>query len=108
MHDQVKIVELCAEGIKKVSRKTSRGAIQNGRELCQCYGCRLIERSGRAAAQDYLLDRVLRLVFFLQALQFNFPARRSERCQDGSLPAPLSYFLFGLTDKHLRSDEQGR
>src|SRR5207245_755748 len=74
----------------------SRGAIEDGGEFCQCDGCRLVERSGRAAAQDYLLGRVLRLFFFLQVPQFNFLARRSGRYQGGSLPAPLSYLFLGL------------
>src|SRR5271163_4133052 len=67
MHDQVKLVELLAGGLKEVSWKTWRGAVENGRKLCQRYGCRLIERSGRAAAQDHLLNRVLRLFFFRQS-----------------------------------------
>src|ERR1017187_2372178 len=79
MHDQVKIVELLAGRLKEVSRKTSRGVVQNRRKLCQCNGCRLIERSGRAAAQDYLLDRVHRLFFFRRALQLNLLACRSGR-----------------------------
>jgi hypothetical protein len=45
--------------LKEVSRKTSRGAVEDGGELCQRNGCRSIEPSGRAAAQDHLLDRVL-------------------------------------------------
>src|ERR1700686_1996310 len=96
MHDQVKIVELRAARLKEVSRKTSRGVVENGSKLCQCNGCGLIEGSGRAAAQDHLLDRVLRLFFFRQALQLNLLARRSGRCKDRLFPAPLSYFLFGL------------
>src|SRR5690348_8535495 len=97
MHDQVEIVELRAEGIKKVSRKTSRGAtIQNGGELVQCDRCSLIERSGRAAAQNHLLDRVLRLFFFRRSLEANCLACRSGRWEDLLLPAPLSYLLFGL------------
>src|SRR5262245_1988327 len=71
MHDQVKIVELRAGRFKEVSRKTSCGVVENGRKLYQCYGCRLIKRSGRAAVQDYLLDRVLRLPFFRQVLEVN-------------------------------------
>src|SRR5215469_5918779 len=63
MHDQVKIVELLAGRLEEVSRKASCGRIQNGRELCQCNGRRSVERLGRAAAQDYLLDCVLRLSF---------------------------------------------
>jgi hypothetical protein len=30
MHDQVKIVEMRAEGLKEVGRKTAHGAIDNG------------------------------------------------------------------------------
>src|SRR5437870_7664581 len=108
MHDQVKIVELYAEGIKKVSRKTSRGAIENGGELVQCNGCSLIERSGRAAAQNHLLDRVLRLFFFRQSLEANCLACRSERCEDLSLPAPLSYFRFGLKRRRIVHLKHGR
>src|SRR5260370_25360175 len=108
MHDQVKIFELYAEGIKKVSRKTSRGAIENGGELVQCNRCSLIDRSGRAAAQNHLLDRVLRLFFFRQALQLNFLARQSGRCKDRLLPAPLSYFLFGLKRRRIVHLKHGR
>ncbi len=71
MHDQVKIVKLRARRLKEVRRKTSRGAIENGGELCQCDGCRLVECSGRAAAQDHPLDRVLRPFFFRQSLEAN-------------------------------------
>ena len=69
MHDQVEIVELGAGRLKEVGWQTARGAVKNGRKLCQCNGCRLIEYSGRTATQDHLLDGVLRLFFFLQALQ---------------------------------------
>src|SRR5271157_1996305 len=93
MHDQVKIVKLHAGGLKEVSRKTSCGVVENGRKLCQRNGCRLIERSGRAAAQDHLLDRVLRQFSFRQAMQLNFFARRSGRCKDRWLSSPLSNFL---------------
>jgi hypothetical protein len=51
MHDQVKIVELRAGRLKKVTRKTLGGAGENGGELCQCDACRLVECSGRAAPQ---------------------------------------------------------
>src|ERR1035437_552822 len=100
MHDQVKIVELCAGRLKEVSLKTSRGVVENGRKLCQCNGCRLIERSGRAAAQDYLLGRGLRLFFFRHAREANCLARQSGS-QSGSrkdwwLAAPLIYFLYRL------------
>ena len=49
MHDQVKLIELCSGSLKEVSWKTSRGAVESGRKLCQCNGCRVIECSGRAA-----------------------------------------------------------
>src|SRR5438552_5986018 len=60
MHDHIEIVKLRARKLEEVSRKTSRGVVESGRKLCQCNGCRLIECSGRAATQDYLLGRVLR------------------------------------------------
>src|ERR1700687_4046247 len=107
MHDQVKIVELCAEGIKKVGRKTSRGAIENGGELVRCDRCSLIERSGRAAAQNPLLDRVLRLFFFPQSLEANCLACRSGRWEDLLLPAPFSYFLFGLKRRRIVHPKHG-
>ena len=56
----------------------------------------LIERSGRAAAQDYLLGRVPRLFFFRQARKANRLARRSGRRKDWWLAAPLIYFLYRL------------
>src|SRR6516165_3972750 len=96
MHDQVKIVKLRAGRLKEVSRKASRGVVENGRKLCQCNGRRLIERSGRAAAQDYLLDRVLRLFFIRQAREANRLARQSRRSKDRWLAAPLIYFLYRL------------
>src|SRR5208282_2139545 len=96
MYDQVKIVELRARRLKEVSRKSARGVVQNRGKFCQCDGCRLIERSGRAAAQDHLLDRVLQLFFFRQALEANCLARRSGRWKERWLPPPLSYFLYGL------------
>src|SRR5271170_816865 len=96
MHDQVQIVELRAGRLKEVCWKTSRGVIENGRKLCQSNGCRLIERSGRAAAQDYLLDRVLRLFFFQQSREANCLACRSGSWEDLLHPAPRSYFLYGL------------
>jgi hypothetical protein len=79
MHDQVKIVKLRAGRLKEVSRKTSRGVVENGKKLCQCNGRCLIERSGRAAPQDYLLDRVLRLFFFRLVREVNCLARQSGR-----------------------------
>ena len=96
MHDQVKIVKLRAGRLKEVSRKTARGAVENDRKLCQRNGRRLIERSGRAATQDYLLGRVLRLLFFLQAQEANCLARRSGSWKDWWLAAPLVYFLYRL------------
>src|ERR1035437_10421548 len=96
MHDQIKIVKLRARRLKEVSRKTSRGVVENGRKLCQCSGCRLIERSGRAAAQDYLLGRVLRLFFFRHAREANCLARQSGSRKDWWPPAPLIYFLYRL------------
>src|SRR5258707_9992177 len=96
MHDQIKIVKLPAGRLKEVSRKTSRGVVENGRKLCQCNRCRVIERSGRAAAQDYLLGCVLRLFFFLRAREANCLARQSGRWKDWWLAAPLIYFLHGL------------
>src|ERR1700690_480786 len=95
IHDQVKIVELGAGRLKEVSRKTSHGVVENGRELCQCNRCRLIEGSGRAAAQDYLLDRVFRLFFFQYPRQVNCLACRSRRWKDLRPLAPLNYFLRG-------------
>src|ERR1700677_1364460 len=95
MHDQVQIVELGAGSLKEVCWKTSRGVVENGGKLCQSNGCHLIERSGRAAAQDHLLDRVLRLFFFRQSLEPNCLACRSRSWEDLLLPAPLSYFLYG-------------
>src|SRR5437660_1799157 len=74
MHDQVKIVELRTGRLKEVSRKTSCGAIEDRGQLCQCDGCGLVERSGRAAAQDHLLNRILRLFFFREWLEANFLA----------------------------------
>src|SRR5215467_2828768 len=96
MHDQVKIVKLRAGKLKEVRRKTSRGVVENGRKLCQCDGCRLIERSGRAAAQDHLLDRVLRLFFFRQGGEANCLARQNGTWKDWWLAAPLIYSLYGL------------
>src|SRR2546430_17483747 len=101
MHDQVKIVKLRAGRLKEVSRKTSRGGVENGRELCQCNGCSPIERSGRAAAQDYLLGRVLRLLLFRQALQLNLLARWSRGWKDRWLRAPLIYFLYRLKRRRI-------
>src|ERR1017187_8602171 len=63
MHNQVKIVNLCGT-LEEVNRNTLCGAVEHGGELCQCNRCRPIERSGRPAAQDHLLDRVLWLFFF--------------------------------------------
>src|SRR5438034_10064128 len=82
MHDQVKIVKLRAGRLKEVGRKTSRGVVENGRKLYQCNGRRLIERSGRAAEQDYLLDRVLWLFFFRQTREANCLARQRGRWKD--------------------------
>src|SRR6266478_7792958 len=82
MHDQIKIVKLPAGRLKEVSRKTSRGVVENGRKLCQCNRCRVIERSGRAAAQDYLLGCVLRLFFFPAGAGGELP-RPSERKMEG-------------------------
>src|ERR1039458_6170084 len=96
MHDQVKIVKLRARKLKEVGRKTSRGVVENGRKLCQCNRCRFIERSGRAAAQDYLLGRVLRLFFFRQAREGNRLGRQSGRWKYRWLPAPLRYLLCRL------------
>src|SRR6266568_5432209 len=96
MHDQVKIVKLRAGRLKEVSRKTSRGVVENRRKLCQCSGRRLIKRSSRAAAQDYLLDRILRLFFFRQAGEADCLARQSGRWKDWWLAAPLIYFLYGV------------
>src|SRR6185369_12110428 len=96
MHDQVKVVELCAERLKEVGRDTSRGVIENGRKLCQRNRCRLIERSSRTAAQDHLLDCVLRLFFFRQAWKANCPARQGGRCKDWWLGAPPIYFFYRL------------
>jgi len=79
MHDQVKIVKLRAGRLKEVGRKTSRGVVENGRKLCQCNGRRLIERSGRAATLDYLLDRILGLFLFRQPREGNCLARQSGR-----------------------------
>src|SRR5882724_4725334 len=47
MHDQVEIVKLPmpSRRLKEVSRKTSRGIVENRRKLCQRNGRRLIERS---------------------------------------------------------------
>src|SRR5437879_12556543 len=94
MHDQIKIVKLRAGRLKKISRKTSRGVVESGRKLCQCNGCRLIECSGRAATQDYLLGRVLRLVFFRQGTEANCLVRLSDRWKYWRLAARLHYFLY--------------
>src|SRR5260370_19819739 len=109
MHDNIKIVELCAGKLKEVSRKTSRGVVENGRKLCECNGCSLIEGSGRTATQDYLLDRVLRLFIFRQARKANCLARHSGRWKDWWLGAPLSYFLYRLKRRrvvHFKHDGQ--
>jgi hypothetical protein len=92
MYDQVEIVELCAARLKEVSGKTLSGALKNGCELRQCDGCRPIEHSGRAAAEDNLLDRIVRLIFFLGRRQANYLADRSWRWEDRLLSPPLSYF----------------
>src|ERR1019366_7682711 len=118
MHDQVKIVKLRAWRLKEVSRKTSRGVVENGRKLCQRNGCRLIERSGRTAAQDYLLNRVLRLFFFRQSREANCLARQRGTWKDRWLAAPLIHFFYrpkrrrvvhlkhgGIFDLVLRSEE---
>src|SRR5947207_15904036 len=94
MHDHIEIVKLRARKLEEVSRKTSRGVVESGRKLCQCNGCRLIECSGRAATQDYLLGRVLRLVFFRQATEANCLVRLSERWKYWWLAAPLIYFRY--------------
>src|SRR5437773_10321967 len=96
MHDQVKVVKLRAGRLKEVSRKTSRGVVENCRKLCQCNGRPLIERSGRDATQDYLLDRVLRLFFFRQARAANCPASQSGRWKNWWLAATLINFLYGI------------
>src|SRR5260370_38365604 len=101
MHDEVKIVKLRAGRLKEVSQKTSRCGVENGRKLRQCNGRRLIERSGRAAAQDYLFDRVLRLFFFRQAREANCLARQSGRWKDWWLAAPLIYFLYGVNRRRV-------
>src|SRR5229473_319912 len=101
MHDQVKVVQLRAWRLKKVSRKTARGAIENGRELVQRNSFSLIELSGRAAAQDHLLDRVLRLFFFRQSLEANCLACRGGRWEDLLLPAPLSHLLLRLQRRRI-------
>ncbi len=106
MHDQVKIVELLAGRLKEVSRKASRSVVENGRKLCQSDGCRLIERSGRTAAQDHLLDRVLRLFFFRQGLQSHSLGRRNARRNDRLLP-PLSYFLYGRKRRRIMHLKHG-
>src|SRR5207248_180023 len=82
-----------------VSRETSRGMVENGRKLCQREGCRLIERSARAAAQDYLLDRVLRLFSFRQAREANCLVRQRGRWKNWRLAAPLSYFPYRLKQR---------
>src|SRR6266566_3376246 len=92
MHDHIEIVKLRARKLEEVSRKTSRGVVESGRKLCQCNGCRLIECSGRAATQDYLLGRVLRLVFLRQGTEANCLVRLSERWKCWWLAAPLIYF----------------
>src|SRR5882672_12955716 len=94
MHDQVKIVELRAWRLKEVSRKTSRGGVENGSKLCQCNRCRLIKSSSRTAAQNHLLDRVFRLLFFRQARKVNCLVRQSGRCKDWWIEAPLIYSLY--------------
>src|SRR6266566_4310055 len=94
MHDHIEIVKLRARKLEEVSRKTSCGVVESGRKLCQCNGCRLIECSGRAATQDYLLGRVLRLVFFRQGTEANCLVRLSERWKYWWLAAPLIYFLY--------------
>src|SRR5581483_6547444 len=96
MHDEVKIIKLRTGRLKEVSRKTSRGVVENGGKLCQCNGCRPIERSGRAAAQDYLLDRVFRLFLFRQVREANCLARQRGRRKDWWFAAPLMYFLYRL------------
>src|SRR5580658_5138393 len=94
MHDQVKIVELLAGRPKKISREASRGVVENHRNLRQRDGCRRIERSRRAASQDYLLNRVLRLFFFRQSREADCLARQRRTWKDWWLPAPLSHFLY--------------
>src|SRR5215471_2876834 len=95
MHYQIKIVELRAGKLKEVSRKTSRGAFENRCKLYLRNVCSFIECSGRAAAQDYLLNRVRRLLFFRQAREANCLARQRGTWNNRQLPAPLSYFLYG-------------
>src|SRR4249920_909749 len=101
MRDQVKIVKLRTGRLKEVSRKTSGHVVENGRKLRKCNGRRFIKRSGRAAAQDYLLDRVLRLFFFRQARKTNCLARQSGGWKDWWLAAPLIYFLYGLERRRI-------
>src|SRR5437660_6747904 len=96
MHDHIEIVKLRARKLEEVSRKTSRGVVESGRKLCQCNGCRLIECSGRAATQDYLLGRVLRLVFFRQGTEANCLVRLSERWKYCWFASPLISFLYRL------------
>src|SRR5207247_9855020 len=108
MHDQVKIVKLRAGRLKEVGRKTSRGVVENGRKLCQCNGRRLIERSGRAAAQDYLLDRVLWLLFFRQTRKANCLARQRGRWKDWGLAAPRIYLFYVLKRRRVVHLRHGR
>src|SRR6266404_6914915 len=93
MHDQVKIIKLSARRLEEVSRKTSRRIVENGRKLWQCNGSCLIESSGRAAAQDYLLGRVLRLVCFRQTWEANGLSCQNGGWEDWWLASPFSYFL---------------
>src|SRR5437764_3183003 len=96
MDDQVKIIQLRAGRLKKIGRKPSRGILENVRELVQCDGCCIIERTGRSTAEDHLLDRVLRHFYLRHAREANCFARwggRRGRWKDRRLPSPMSYFV---------------
>src|SRR5215469_1267051 len=69
MHDQVKVVELHTGRLQEVSAKTSRGGVENRRELSLCNRSRPIECAGRAAAQNHLLNHVLGLFVFSHSLE---------------------------------------
>src|SRR5262249_3119922 len=101
MHDQVKIIELRARRLKEVSRKTSRGVVENSRKLYECYGCRIIKPSGRAAAQNYLPGWFLRFPFLGEGAGANPPSPPARKME--GLPTCHATDL-----RHLRTQTKTR
>src|SRR5215813_10443646 len=94
MHDQVQLIQLPTGRRKKIRWKAACGAVQNGGDLSHCNGRRSIEGSSRAAAEDYLLNCVLRLFLFWHWVQADGLLRRTGSGKRWLHPPPLTHFLF--------------